>query len=114
MHPCLVSSCRLSGFSLLAGDRRSLLRLLPSYLLARRLYQMKSESLFLTTTILALFGHALASEQNFFGPRLSPNVGHGHLSEWSRKTKEAFLQDLRNNAASNWTMVIGNEGGGAA
>ncbi|GAA5960584.1 hypothetical protein JCM3765_005864 [Sporobolomyces pararoseus] len=38
-------------------------------------------------------------------------TGEGHLSQWSRQTKEDFLDDLRNNNASDWTVVMGNEAG---
>ncbi|GAA6015319.1 hypothetical protein JCM11491_001010 [Sporobolomyces phaffii] len=38
-------------------------------------------------------------------------TGEGHLSQWSRQTKEDFLEDLRNNDASEWTVVMGNEAG---
>ncbi|GAA5916729.1 uncharacterized protein JCM6883_000092 [Sporobolomyces salmoneus] len=38
-------------------------------------------------------------------------TGEGHLSQWSRQTKEDFLEDLRNNNASDWVVVMGNEAG---
>lgn len=34
-----------------------------------------------------------------------------NLSDWSRRVKQQFLTDLRNNAAVEWTVVMGNEGG---
>ena len=38
-------------------------------------------------------------------------VGVGHLSEWARETKAAFLRDLEAGNASDWTVVMGNEAG---
>ncbi|GAA5872712.1 hypothetical protein JCM8547_006322 [Rhodosporidiobolus lusitaniae] len=38
-------------------------------------------------------------------------AGTGHLSQWSRKNKEDFLSDLRNNRADDWIVVMGNEAG---
>lgn len=38
--------------------------------------------------------------------------GTGHLSSWSRATKQQFLSDLKLNKADDWTLVMGNEGGG--
>lgn len=37
--------------------------------------------------------------------------GVGHFSEWSRATKKAFLVDWQAGKASQWTIVMGNEGG---
>jgi exopolyphosphatase len=37
--------------------------------------------------------------------------GVGHFSEWSRATKKAFLVDWQAGKASEWTIVMGNEGG---
>ena len=35
--------------------------------------------------------------------------GVGHFSDWSRASKLEFLEDLRNNRAGDWTLVMGNE-----
>ena len=35
-----------------------------------------------------------------------------HLSEWSRQTKADFLHDVSENRLDEWTIVMGNEGGG--
>ncbi|GAA6061299.1 hypothetical protein JCM10212_005413 [Sporobolomyces blumeae] len=48
------------------------------------------------------------------GSQIPPDddtTGEGHLSRWSRQTKEHFLDDLRNNNATEWTVVMGNEAG---
>lgn len=37
--------------------------------------------------------------------------GTGHLSDWSRTTKNAFLDALRANDANDWIIVLGNEAG---
>lgn len=37
--------------------------------------------------------------------------GVGHFSEWSKATKLAFLSDYGAGKASEWTIVMGNEGG---
>lgn len=37
--------------------------------------------------------------------------GVGHFSEWSRQTKREFLVDWQEQRASEWTFVLGNEGG---
>ncbi|PWN47073.1 hypothetical protein IE53DRAFT_349801 [Violaceomyces palustris] len=37
--------------------------------------------------------------------------GVGHFSEWSKATKKAFLDDVAQGRASEWTIVMGNEGG---
>ncbi|SJX61032.1 related to PPX1-Exopolyphosphatase [Sporisorium reilianum f. sp. reilianum] len=37
--------------------------------------------------------------------------GVGHFSEWSKATKLAFLADWVHGNASEWTIVMGNEGG---
>jgi exopolyphosphatase len=39
------------------------------------------------------------------------HIGVGHFSEWSRATKRAFLMDWQAGKASEWTIVMGNEGG---
>ncbi|GAA5977572.1 hypothetical protein JCM10908_005025 [Rhodotorula pacifica] len=39
------------------------------------------------------------------------HTGTGHLSQWSRQNKEDFLDDLRNNNADDWIIVMGNEAG---
>lgn len=41
----------------------------------------------------------------------SKHIGVGHFSEWSRATKKAFLMDWQAGKASEWTIVMGNEGG---
>lgn len=41
----------------------------------------------------------------------SKHIGVGHFSEWSRATKKAFLQDWQAGKASEWIIVMGNEGG---
>lgn len=38
-------------------------------------------------------------------------TGVGHFSEWSRQTKKEFLIDWQAGRASQWTFVLGNEGG---
>lgn len=38
--------------------------------------------------------------------------GVGHFSEWSKGTKRAFVDDVRAGKASDWVIVMGNEGGG--
>ncbi|GAA6017578.1 hypothetical protein JCM8202_000339 [Rhodotorula sphaerocarpa] len=38
-------------------------------------------------------------------------TGTGHLSQWSRRNKEKFLEDLRSNNADDWVIVMGNEAG---
>lgn len=38
--------------------------------------------------------------------------GVGHFSEWSKSTKRNFIDDVRDGKASEWTIVMGNEGGG--
>lgn len=42
---------------------------------------------------------------------LTKALGVGHFSEWSRATKKAFLVDWQVGRASQWTIVMGNEGG---
>lgn len=42
---------------------------------------------------------------------LTKALGVGHFSEWSRATKKAFLVDWQAGKASEWIMVMGNEGG---
>ena len=46
-------------------------------------------------------------------PVVSPKKdrGVGHFSEWSRATKKSFLMDWQAGKASEWTFVMGNEGG---
>ncbi|KAJ4359318.1 hypothetical protein N0V95_002242 [Ascochyta clinopodiicola] len=39
------------------------------------------------------------------------HIGVGHFSEWSRATKKSFLMDWQAGKSSEWTMVMGNEGG---
>ncbi|KAF1359497.1 DHH phosphoesterase [Lizonia empirigonia] len=39
------------------------------------------------------------------------HIGVGHFSEWSRATKKAFLMDWQAGKSSEWTIVMGNEGG---
>lgn len=41
----------------------------------------------------------------------SKEEGVGHFSEWSKATKLAFLSDWVKGKASEWTIVMGNEGG---
>lgn len=38
--------------------------------------------------------------------------GVGHFSEWSKATKRNFIDDVSAGKADNWTVVMGNEGGG--
>ncbi|GAA5907575.1 hypothetical protein JCM8208_000005 [Rhodotorula glutinis] len=42
-------------------------------------------------------------------PRDEPEVGTGHLSQWSKQNKDDFLDALRNNSATDWIVVMGNE-----
>lgn len=42
---------------------------------------------------------------------LAKPLGVGHFSEWSRATKKEFLVDWQAGRESEWTMVMGNEGG---
>lgn len=44
-------------------------------------------------------------------PTIPTEGGEGHLSEWSRATKNAFLDALRANDANDWIIVLGNEAG---
>jgi exopolyphosphatase len=44
-------------------------------------------------------------------PALKPGTGVGHFSEWSRDTKKRFLIDWQADKASEWILVMGNEGG---
>lgn len=37
--------------------------------------------------------------------------GASHLSEWCELSKQHFLDDLRNDKASDWQIVMGNEAG---
>ncbi|GAA5940531.1 uncharacterized protein JCM15063_002364 [Sporobolomyces koalae] len=43
--------------------------------------------------------------------REDDTTGEGHLSQWSRQTKDEFISDLRGNNASDWVVVMGNEAG---
>lgn len=38
--------------------------------------------------------------------------GVGHFSEWSKSTKRNFIDGVRGGNASEWVIVMGNEGGG--
>jgi hypothetical protein len=38
--------------------------------------------------------------------------GVGHFSEWSKDTKRTFIDEVRDGKASEWVIVMGNEGGG--
>jgi len=42
----------------------------------------------------------------------SKEEGVGHFSEWSKATKRNFIDDVNAGKAANWTVVMGNEGGG--
>jgi exopolyphosphatase len=42
---------------------------------------------------------------------LKHKQGVGHFSEWSRATKREFLIDWQASKESQWTLVMGNEGG---
>lgn len=42
----------------------------------------------------------------------SKEEGVGHFSEWSKATKRSFIDDVNAGKAGNWTVVMGNEGGG--
>lgn len=44
-------------------------------------------------------------------PANAIETGVGHFSEWSRQTKKEFLIDWQAGRASQWTFVLGNEGG---
>lgn len=44
-------------------------------------------------------------------PANTIETGVGHFSEWSRQTKKEFLIDWQADRASQWTFVLGNEGG---
>ncbi|GAA5901535.1 hypothetical protein JCM5296_006806 [Sporobolomyces johnsonii] len=44
-------------------------------------------------------------------PTEDEGTGTGHLSQWSSETKVEFLNDLRNNTAEEWLVVMGNEAG---
>lgn len=37
--------------------------------------------------------------------------GVGHFSEWSKSTKRQFVDEIRSGKASEWVVVMGNEGG---
>lgn len=68
-----------------------------------------------TYASLAHAAPAVKSGQAVFqSSSLSPppsTLGVGHFSEWSAQTKAEFLQDVKDGKASNWTIVMGNEGG---
>ncbi|KAK3676008.1 hypothetical protein LTR78_004200 [Recurvomyces mirabilis] len=40
-----------------------------------------------------------------------PDTGVGHFSEWSRLQKKHFWEDWQRDKASEWVLVMGNEGG---
>ncbi|POS78255.1 hypothetical protein DHEL01_v203363 [Diaporthe helianthi] len=64
-----------------------------------------------TVLIASAAGSALPQgpeQQVVFG---KPEIGVGHLSEWSRANKKQFLIDWQAGKASNWVIVQGNEGG---
>lgn len=46
------------------------------------------------------------------GPSPGNETGVGHLSEWSRQSKLEFLQAVRENRATDYSIVLGNEAGG--
>jgi exopolyphosphatase len=55
-----------------------------------------------------------STDQIVLGSRTTVRKGHtgvGHFSEWSRSTKKEFLMDWQDGKASEWVMVMGNEGG---
>ena len=77
--------------------------------------------------LLLSFTQALASAAHQQQPLLTPSdanaavslpvkedEGVGRFSKWARETKVEFLKDLRGNKAGHWTLVFGNEGGGAS
>lgn len=54
---------------------------------------------------------AAPAGQEVLKPASDELNGVGHFSEWSRATKREFLIDWQEERASEWTMVLGNEGG---
>lgn len=74
---------------------------------------MPSLTVLSTVLLHALSAMAAPTGQEVLQP--SPNdvaaLGVGHFSEWSRATKREFLVDWQENRESEWTMVLGNEGG---
>ena len=53
----------------------------------------------------------LTAESSPMSAKPSPALGVGHFSEWSRATKRDFLIDWQGGKSSEWTVVLGNEGG---
>lgn len=55
---------------------------------------------------------ALSSFSNQLPFSTSLEEGVGHFSAWSKDTKRSFIDDVREGKAQDWTIVMGNEGGG--
>ncbi|CEQ40095.1 SPOSA6832_01663 [Sporobolomyces salmonicolor] len=53
----------------------------------------------------------LADDITSLWPTDGDGTGTGHLSQWSNETKVEFLNELRNNTANDWLVVMGNEAG---
>ncbi|GAA5968872.1 hypothetical protein JCM21900_000197 [Sporobolomyces salmonicolor] len=53
----------------------------------------------------------LADDITSLWPTEGDGIGTGHLSQWSNETKVEFLNELRNNTANDWLVVMGNEAG---
>lgn len=65
-------------------------------------------SLALSQAFVAL---AAPAGQEVLKPASDDLDGVGHFSEWCRETKREFLIDWQEERASEWTIVLGNEGG---
>ena len=79
---------------------------------------MRNINTTIIAAVLAIAGQGLAAsssptEQVTLGSQnlRKPNTGVGHFSEWSRDTKKRFLKDWQDDKASEWILVMGNEGG---
>lgn len=69
-------------------------------------------SLLCTALLKPVMTMAAPPGQVVLGPSSNDDlIGVGHFSEWSRETKREFLIDWQEGRASEWTFVLGNEGG---
>ena len=61
--------------------------------------------------------HPLSNPQTVFDSfdhGLELEFGASHLSEWCALSKRKFLKAVRDDDASEWTVVMGNEAGGSS
>jgi exopolyphosphatase len=72
-------------------------------------FSVLSLALLAATTTAAYPKHAKRQAQVPISTTHRPGVGH--FSEWSRATKKEFLIDWQAGKESEWTFVMGNEGG---